>query len=273
MVRRGHLYICGAFKLTGPRIVTLDIETAPIQSHHWRLWKENIGLSQIMAEWSVLSFCAKWLDARIPIYEDVSGQDDVRDDSNLLGKLWTVLDEADFVVAQNGKRFDLKKIRARMVMHGMPPFSPVTVIDTMLIAKDVFGFTSNRLEWLSTHLSKVKKLKHGKFPGFDLWTECLKGNPAAWAEMKKYNIVDVRATEEVYLSLRPWAEGHPNVAAFWPDEEMRCPKCGSKHLTQRGFQYTQTGQYHRYSCNKCGGWSRSRYTLNSTNKRKSLLSN
>jgi hypothetical protein len=259
--------------MSGPRILTLDIETSPIQSHHWRLWKENIGLNQIMVEWTVLSFCAKWLGEKDVTYEDVSGQDDVRDDSELLAKLWILLDEADFVVAQNGKRFDLKKIRARMVMHGMPPFSPVVVIDTMLIAKDVFGFTSNKLEWMSTHLSKVKKRKHKKFPGFDLWTECLKGNPAAWTEMRLYNIDDVRSTEQVYLALRPWSIGHPNVAAFWPDEEMRCPKCGGDHLTHRGYQYTQTGQYRRYVCNDCGGWSRSRYTLNSLSKRKALLSN
>lgn len=259
--------------MSGPKILTLDIETSPIQSMHWRLWKENIGLNQIGLEWTVLSFCAKWLGARVVMYEDVSQQTDLRDDSSILTKLWALLDEADFVVAQNGKRFDLKKIRARMVMHGMPPFSPVIVIDTMLIAKEVFGFTSNRLEWLSTHLSKVKKLKHNKFPGFDLWSECLAGNPAAWAEMRKYNIVDVRATEEVYINMRPWAVGHPNVAAYWPDDDRRCPKCGSKRMARRGYQYTQTGQYHRYQCSDCGGWSRSRYTLNSLSKRKSLLSN
>lgn len=259
--------------MAGPEIVTLDIETSPLQSLHWRLWKENIGLNQIGDEWTVLSFCAKWLGKREVIYEDVSEQTDFRDDSLLLGKLWEVLDRADFVIAQNGKGFDLKKIRARMVMHGMPPFSPVIVIDTMLIAKEVFGFTSNRLEWLSTYLSKIKKLKHNKFPGMELWKECLAGNRAAWDEMRKYNIVDVRSTEQVYLSLRPWAVGHPNVAAYWPDEEMRCPKCGSKSLQQRGYSYTQTGQYHRYCCNGCGGWSRSRYTINSTGKRRSLLSN
>jgi hypothetical protein len=259
--------------MTGPKIVTLDIETSPLQSMHWRLWKENIGLNQIGDEWTVLSFCAKWLGKRDVIYEDVSQQENFRDDSELLAKLWEILHEADFVIAQNGKGFDLKKIRARMVMHGMPPFSPVTVIDTMLIAKEVFGFTSNRLEWLSTHLSKIKKLKHNRFPGFDLWVQCLNGNPAAWAEMRRYNIVDVKSTEQVYLSLRPWSVGHPNVAAYWPDEDARCPKCGSKDLQKRGHTFTQTGQYHRYCCGNCGGWSRSRYTINTLGKRRALLSN
>lgn len=259
--------------MTGPRILSLDIETAPLQSLHWSLWKQNIGLNQIGTEWSILSFCAKWFGGKEIIYQDVSGQEDVRNDTELLAALWLLLDEADFVIAQNGKRFDLKKIRARMVMHGMPPFSPVVVIDTLLIAKDVFGFTSNKLEWMATYLSTVKKRKHNEFPGFELWIECLKGNPRAWRAMRLYNIDDVRSLEQVYINLRPWAVGHPNVAAFYPDDETRCPKCGSLNVKARGYQYTNTGQYHRYACGDCGGWSRSRYTVNTIGKRRAMLSN
>lgn len=261
--------------MTGPRILYLDIETAPIQSLHWSLWKQNISLSQIQVEWSILSFCAWWEgDSKADIiYEDTSQSTDVRDDTMLLVSLHTLLNEADIVVAQNGKRFDLKKIRARMAMAGLPPFSPVAVVDTLLIAKDVFGFTSNKLEWLSDKFSPVKKRKHTKFPGFELWVECLRNNPKAWKEMRLYNRDDVVSLRYVYLALRPWAIGHPNVAAYWPDEDMRCPKCGSKELTQQGYQYTQSGQYRRYKCSKCMSWSRSRYTVNSTSKRKNLLSN
>lgn len=259
--------------MTGPRIAVLDIETSPIQSRHWSLWQQNISLSQIMDEWTVLSFCNKWLGEKAIEYKDTAGRDDIRDDSELLARLWEILDEADFVVAQNGKKFDLKKIKARMVMAGLPPFSPIIVIDTLLIAKAEFGFTSNKLEWMTQHLTKAKKLKHKAFPGFDLWNACLDDDPKAWAEMKKYNIMDVVSLEELYLVLRGWATGHPNVAAFFPGEEARCPKCGSTKLTEKGRAHTQVGEYKRFLCGGCGGYSRSRYTLNSLAKRKSLLSN
>lgn len=259
--------------MTGPKIAVLDIETAPLQSHHWGLWQQNISLAQITIEWSILSFTNKWLGDKAIEYLDTSAREDVRDDSELLARLWEILDEADFVVAQNGKKFDLKKIKARMVMAGLPPFSPVIVIDTLLIAKAEFGFTSNKLEWMTKHLTKTKKRAHKKFPGFDLWTECLLGNPMAWKEMRLYNIDDVVSLEELYLVLRGWAVGHPNVAAFFPDEEARCPKCGSLDLTEKGRAFTQVGEYKRFLCGECGGYSRSRYTLNSLAKRKSLLSN
>ena len=260
----------------GPKVLLLDIETSPIKSYHWSLWQQNISLAQIGEEWTVLSFAAKWLHApkKATIYADTSDKADVRDDSELLAQLWELLDEADFIIAQNGQRFDAKKIRARMIMHGFPPFSPMRVIDTLLIAKHVFAFTSNKLEWLADKLAVTKKRKHKLFPGFELWTQCLDGNPRAWKEMKLYNIDDILSLEEVYIALRPWAEGHPNLAAYYPDDGVtRCPKCGSCSLDKRGYTFTNTGQYHRFCCNTCGGWSRSRYTLNSKEKRAALLSN
>lgn len=266
--------------MIGPKTLHIDIETAPIESYHWSLWKQNIGLVQIQADWTILSFTAWWEHEASAvggrkkiIYMDTFFQKDKRDDSLMLARLWELLDEADFIVAQNGKRFDAKKIKARMVLSGMPPPSPFIVIDTMLIAKEAFAFTSNKLEYMADKLSKVKKRKHGMFAGFELWVEFLKGNPKAQQQMRLYNIDDVRSLREVYLALRPWAVGHPNVAAFYPDDETRCPKCGSDDITPRGFQYTQTGKYQRMCCAGCGGWSRSRYTLNSLAKRKALLSN
>jgi predicted RNA-binding Zn-ribbon protein involved in translation (DUF1610 family) len=75
------------------------------------------------------------------------------------------------------------------------------------------------------------------------------------------------------LRLRPWVEGHPNVATYSSLEKISCPKCGSRNVQMRGRSVTQFGEYHRFQCLNCGGWARSRYTLNTLRKRKSLLAN
>lgn len=258
-----------------PKIVTLDIETAPLESYHWGLWDQNIGLEQINTEWTILSFSAKWLGKPRVHYYDTGGRgkSKVRDDYDLLKRLWDILNTADIVVAQNGQAFDIKKINSRLLMMGFRPYSPIKIIDTMLVAKKHFAFTSNKLKWMSKHLTVTEKSEHKKFPGFELWLECLKDNPEAWAEMRKYNCIDTRATEELYLKVRPWIEGHPNVAAYAEHEDMACPKCGSTHLRRKGTALTQYGRYNRYQCVECGGWSRSRYTTNTNGKRKKLLSN
>jgi len=256
------------------KIAIGDIETAPLVGNHWGLYDQTIGLNQIVSEWTILSFSWKELGAPSSetIYMDTSAKANVRDDRDLCLALGKLLDEYDFLIAQNGKRFDLRKIRARLIMHGLPPHSPIRVIDTMLMARQVAAFTSNKLEWLSDKLTDVPKSKHKDFPGFELWTECLAGNKKAWAAMRKYNIRDIVATEQVYLRLRPWVDDHPNINVYHDDSDVhRCPKCGSPNQENRGYAYTNVGQYHRYRCGDCGGWSRSRYTLNPTVKRKSLL--
>lgn len=261
--------------MTQPRIVTLDIETSPILAYVWSLWKQNVGLNQIVEDWSILSFCYKWLGDKKVHYADCRGQGTaVRDDFLLLQALHAVLDEADIVVAQNGKKFDVRKINARFLIEGFTPPSPFKVVDTMLEARSIAAFTSNRLEWLSAVLTDTPKSKHNKFPGFGLWTECLADNELAWKEMEKYNIIDVRATEKLYLKLRPYIVGHPNIGNYIDgDDTPVCPKCGSHKLQKRGTSRTQVGVYDRYQCNTCGGWSRSRYTTNTLRKRHALLSN
>jgi len=256
-----------------PRILTIDIETCPIEGYVWSIWEQNVGLDQIKAEWSILSYCAKWLNEKKLIYDDTSGRGPkrVRDDKKLMKGLWKLLNEADIVVAQNGQRFDVKKINARLIEHGFKPYSPIRIVDTKLVAKKHFAFTSNRLEWMSRHVISEPKSKHKKFPGFELWLECLKDNPAAWAEMKKYNCQDVVSTEKLYLKMLPWISGHPNVGAYTAGLGHKCLNCGSVNLQRRGFALTQQSKFHRVQCMDCGKWGREKQNLIEKTARAALL--
>ena len=259
--------------LNPPKILTFDLETAPIKSYHWSLWDQNISLDQIQDDWSILAYAAKWLDNKQVIYNDTSGRGTkhVRNDKALCAELWALLNDADIVVAQNGKRFDVKKLNARLIINGFPPYSPIRVIDTMLVAKRHFGFTSNKLAYMSEHLTDSPKSKHKKFPGFELWSECLKDNPSAWSEMRKYNIQDVIATEKLYLKQRPWIDQHPNLSTYSGDVKPACPKCGSLNVIRGGTTVSQVGIYPRYRCKSCGSWSRGKGMLNPLSTRKTKL--
>ena len=247
------------------RILILDIETSPAIAYVWRFWQENVSAKQVLEHPFIMSFAAKWLGDDKVIYEESRTDDD----RVIIERLVYWLDLADIVVAHNGDKFDLPKIRARALVNGVRPPSPVKVIDTCKIARKEFGFPSNSLEYLTMALDcKVKKGGHKKFPGFELWLECLRKNEEAWAELREYNMLDVLALEEVYLKMRPWVTNHPNVAVYdlAEDEKAHCPKCASDNIQWRGYAHTQTGKYHRYCCNDCGGWGRSRYMLNKKNE-------
>lgn len=257
--------------MINPRILILDVETAPLLAYVWRLWGEqNLGLNQLKTDWHLLSFAARWIGEKRIIYEDQSKVKNIENDYALLVSLHKLLNDADVVVAHHGKKFDLPVINARFIASGFEPPSPYKIVDTREIAAKHFRFTSNKLEFLSGLCIK-KKLSHRKFAGFELWKECLAGNPQAWAEMKKYNIADVEALEELYIKLRPWTAGHPNCGLYDDAEDSVCVKCGSENVSRNGFIFLTIGKYQRWKCGDCAAWMRSSKPCNTIEKRASLL--
>lgn len=251
------------------KVLVFDIETAPILGYVWGLWDNNVALNQIHSDWYVLSWSAKWLGKNQVMYMDQRNEKNVENDKNILKGIWKLLDEADVVVTQNGKTFDVKKLNARFVLHGFQPPSSFKHIDTLLLAKKHFGFTSNKLEYMSDKLcTKYKKLKHTKFQGFELWKECLKGNKKAWKEMERYNKYDVLALEELYTKLQPW-DSSINFNLYHDGLVTKC-NCGHTEFTRRGYFYSSLGKFKRYKCKACGRETRDRSNEFSKEKTKSL---
>ncbi len=251
------------------KILIVDIELGPLLVHAWQLFDVTVGLNQIVKDWHLLSFAAKWTDSKEVIYADQSKEKDVSNDKKLCAKLWKLLDEADIVIGQNSKKFDIKKINARLIINGFPPPSSYRQIDTLQISKKLFAFTSNKLAYTSENLNtKYKKLEHKKYPGHELWTECLKGNKDAWRHMKKYNCYDVLATEEKYNRLKAW-DSAVNFNVYSDEKITRC-NCGSVDFYQNGYMYSSTGKYKRFRCKSCGAEARDRKSSLSKEKKKSL---
>lgn len=239
------------------KALLFDIETSPLLVYAWDLWDQNIALNQIVEDWSVLAYCAKWLDSKSLIYDDNRNEKNIRDDKRLLKGIWNLLNQADVVITQNGIEFDSKKLNARFAINGMKPPSSYRHIDTRKIAKKHFKFTSNKLEYFTEVLgTKYKKLKHEKFPGQELWNQCLKRNKEAWREMEKYNKYDVLALEEVYRKLVPW-DTKVNFSVYVDGGGNMC-SCGSEEFSKNGFFYSAVGKYQRYTCKSCGAEYRSR---------------
>lgn len=265
---------------SGPKILHLDIETSLMQVWCFGLFQNFITMDDIIQDWNILSFCAKWHGTGPAIYQSLRKQRNPVNDFGLCKSLHRMLSVADVVVAHNGKRFDLKKIRARMAHNRMPPIPDVRLIDTLLEGRRVFGFTSQKLAYLTAHFGEdgMRKNAHGKFPGKALWIACQGGVQAAWDEMEKYNIPDVLSMEGVYMELRGWFQGAQNLAVFMPAHDgMTCPACGGKDHKKRGHRHTQVGIYQRYQCTTvgddgrvCGQWYRGRQQLLSKAERRHI---
>lgn len=246
-----------------PKILVLDIETKYMLMEGWGLFNQNFSVDQIAEDWSILSYSAKWYDSDEVMYSDVTE----KTEDDLLQELHDLLNEADFVIAHNGRRFDLKKIRARMVTRRFKPYSPVRVIDTLEIAKTEFAFTSNKLLYLTRLLCrKNQKSSHAKFAGHSLWKEFVKGNPEAIQEMREYNIIDVVSLQELYDVIAPWSSKLP-VFEMYQDE------ISLDQWEEDGYHYSNLGKYIRYRHKVTGQYRRGRTNLLDKEQKVNLLAN
>jgi len=229
-------------------VLLLDIETFPILGYTWEVYEANV--LRVVENKSICGWSAKWLHGKqitkaLPDYPGY--RPNKRDDRALITELWQLLDDAEVVVAHNGNAFDIKTINARFTKHRLKPPSPFQTVDTLKQARQIAAYDSNRLNDLGKYLDLGEKLRTG---GQDLWFDCMAGDKAAWAHMKKYNAQDVLLLEKLYLLLLPWMKSHPNLAnGFGPGV---CPKCGGTRLISDGWRRNATTAYRRLRCINCG---------------------
>lgn len=252
-----------------PKILILDVETFPNTAYVWKFFKENIGAKQVLEYSTLASFAYKWLGEDVVWYYDTQHESEKK----LVKRLLDVLDAADIVVAHNGAKFDLPTIQGRAMVLNLRPPSPYKIVDTLLTARYEFNFPANSLEHLAILLGVEKKGGHQKFPGFELWQECMRNNPEAWEEMRIYNKQDVDTLEQVYLKMLPWMKRHPNIAVYEEVDKVLCPKCGSAHIQWRGYAVTNVYKYKKFQCQSCGGWARTRFNEFPANLKRALAVN
>lgn len=244
--------------MTKPRIYTLDIETSPHEGRVFDFYNQNLGLNQITKFRTILSWAAKPYGSKEIIYYGTGGQRDVRDDSRILKPLWKLLNGADVLITQNGKKFDLPIIRGRMSEHKMKPFAEPRHIDTCQLATKM-GYPSKKLAYLTKVLCPhLEKSKHNTFPGMDLWNACLGDfGPAiqkkAWKEMEAYNKQDTVGTEGVYDRLAPWGGTGVSLSVYTETVTQSCAQLGCDGTYKKdGFRFTNGGKFQGYECDRCG---------------------
>lgn len=238
------------------RSVVFDIENSPNIGFTWGKYEQNVLAFE--QEWFMMSFAWKWSDEKtthvLALPDFPNYKKDPTDDSALVGELWKILDEADLAIGHNIVEFDRRKANSRFLYHGMQPPSPYKMVDTLKLARALFMLNSNKLGDLAQYLGIGAKKETG---GINLWLECLRGDPKAWAKMKAYNKHDVVINAQIYEILRGWDNYHPNVTlGHNPDSSLLCPSCGSNKVQARGYQALKSFRARRYHCQNCGRWSK-----------------
>ncbi len=219
-----------------------------MSGYMWGLFKQNIGINQIIDTSRILCVAYKWLgdDNTYFVSEWTHSHED------MIKLTHAILEEADVVITYNGNRFDIPTMNKEFLLHNLPPPAPYKSLDLFLTMRSTFRFASNKLDHITRALGLEGKIAHS---GFQLWLDVMNGIPEACAVMEEYNINDVSLLEDLYIRILPWVKMHPNHSHF--TGEKVCPKCGSHDLRPRGFFPSAIGPKQRYKCGGCGGWSHS----------------
>lgn len=225
----------------------VDIETSLGLYTSWRIGR-NITLSTDNVVWEPRIVCIAWNWEGSDTVE-VYHWDKRKNDKALLKKFFTSLRFADEVVAHNGKRFDVRWIRARAAIHGMdmPPMPHVT--DTLKIAREGFLFHSNKAAYLAKRLGVLEKGN----PPFDLWHKVsIDNNQLALIQMVNYCAQDVKVLKDIYHRLMKYTEPQIHAGLVAGVGKDCCPSCVSDNVQHHKKLVTKAGSIkHRMQCRDC----------------------
>lgn len=236
------------------------------------LWDiESTGLNATFG--TLLTLGWKWFEEEgVTVKTILEGQKgkrrspDMLDDRYLVEEFTKAFNTADYHVTWYGEGFDLRMLRSKSILYGLPPLAPVTHIDLWKTARRKFKLHSNRLNVWEQFLG----VKHAKTPlRFEQWLAAAHGNREALDYIVEHNRNDVLVLEEVFVKMRPWLENVP-VFGLFTGEDHVCPACGSPELLRRGYKTANTRIYQQYQCKACGHWSRSREALGTSALRNTI---
>lgn len=247
---------------TRARVLTFDIERRPGVYLSWGPRADFLSRDKQLIRSSTISYAAKWYGEPGIMFDSISHRpsmfkqpEDTPGYIAMLRSLRTLLDEADIVVGFNSERFDQRKVAGEFARVGIPEPSPYRTMDLIK--------TVRRLSWDYSSLAETLaafglegKTSH---QGFTLWTDCLNGDPDAWALMEEYNRQDVSQTEAAYDCLRPLIKDHPNLNLWSGFDESGnpvevCYACGKSELELVAGRSAMTAltNYALVKCSACG---------------------
>lgn len=254
LIREGVIEAHGA-EFGPARVLVLDVETLPMLCYAWGLYDQNLGIHNIVKDTCLLAISTTWLySGKIQSWAMTPKEAKVRDDARIVQEAWKLLEQAEVVIAHNGRSFDLPKLNARFLFHGLKPPSMYRIVDT---CRDIgtVGLTSKKQDYIGRFTDRKRKLE----TDFQLWVDCDNGEPKALKKMEQYNRGDVAQLEEVYTVLKPWISNHPNIAVFEDHASDRCPKCNGRLTWTNARWPTPTRLYPTYKCKVCGAVGRGRF--------------
>ena len=254
-----------------PRLFYVDIETSMME-YVIRTFSPRVDYlshKDITKDWFVICWAGQWIGTDRVLHSVVTPKEALaRDDRRVCADFLEILNEADVIIAHNGDRFDMKKLRYRFrFAHNFPPPLPYRTIDTLKIMRRVYGASSNSLDFLARMGLKIPaKLKTER----QLWLDCEAGDPVALGRMDTYCVNDIHIGIGLYKKIIPDAPNGVNLALYTNMDKPQCPRCLGDIEINDKRDTTGMNAFGTYRCLECGHTGRTRNSVLDKEQRKNL---
>lgn len=212
-----------------------DIETSPNEGYFWRTGsKLMITPDAITKERAIICISWKWEnDSRVFSLR----WDDKQCDKTMLEQFVEVLHASDEAIGHNADNFDIRWVRARCMIHGIPISPFIKTVDTLKFARSLY-LNSRKLDYISKILGSDGKIG----TNFGMWKRIMKDNSKEDLDlMVLYCEKDVIELERIHSTLRKYNPTALHRGILADASACSCPECASethvyqkKHITARG---------------------------------------
>lgn len=247
-----------------PKILFYDIEVSYGIARAWRpSYKTQIKYDDFLVHPKIICISWKW-NNEDKVY--TVNWDNDKDDKSLLEVFIQELNEADFIVAHNGDKFDLPWIRTRALYHGLELHPSYISVDTLKIVRYDHNFPSNRLDDLGDYLGLGRKIK----TDMSLWDDVFNGKKEALIKMIEYCEQDVRLLETVYNKLSSMTLPKIHVGTLNGEVKQTSPYTGTTNIEAVKSTTTKAGTIRwLMKCNDTGKF----FNMSNTDYKKFKLIN
>lgn len=241
-----------------PKILFYDIETTPLKAYVWGLGKQVVRHNQLVdgfSQWGIICITYCWDDGKPAQCIDWGYEQ--QNTAWCITEFDKIINQADYVIGKNNKRFDDKMLNAARMFAGLPgmPEWIKYTDDLEQQMRRYFRLPSHSLDYISDQLGLGGKIKME----FQDWVHIVEKDPIygkkCFNKMCKYGKKDVVDTRTIWNKLVEHFEPKFNVGTFL-NRKLACKQCGSYdvHINKTGRVGGQV-RYREYNCNSCNRYA------------------
>lgn len=233
-------------------MLVFDLETSPSKFWGWGTGEQYVSHSQLVTNTETKIITAQFkrclIDKKAK-YLTWDWMSDHGEDTSLVEETVRLLNEADIVIGQNSKAFDVKVLQERAKVLRLPPVNIDFMIDTLTASRASVKAMSHKLDYRSKQQGLGGKHKME----MQDWIDILEGRTSPEKKMIPYGLKDVEDTEIMFWRELPYYNLPKSTInkilklilhsedKIDKDSIVFCSNCRSKHRPSREIKKTKSG--------------------------------